>query len=147
MNSYRYRTRVAWAETDAAQVAHFSNYFRYFERAEQELYNDLDVNPFNVTGGPRIWYPRVEAHCSYFSPCRLNDSIEVELTLSQMKEKSMRYDFTVRNLTSGKDAAKGYAVIVSADSAKAQSVPLPKEFAGGLIKYFGLEQDAAHKLS
>ncbi|HYB75612.1 MAG TPA: thioesterase family protein [Nitrososphaerales archaeon] len=136
MKAYRYRTRVTWVDTDAARVAHFSNYFRYFERAEQEFYNKLGVDPFGGGDDRNIWLPRVEANCRYLSPCKLNDMIEVELTASAIGAKSIKYEFGIRNLTTEKDAAKGYVVVVSASASEGHSIPLPEDFSSRLRKFF-----------
>ncbi len=138
MKAYRYRTRVAWSETDAAKVAHFSNYFRYFEKAEQELYNDLHIDPFGRSEELQIWFPRVEAHCEFLSPCRLNDLLEVELTVSKVGRRSIRYEFQIQNLATSKAAAKGYVVVVSASVAESHSIPIPDAVASGLREYFEL---------
>ncbi len=137
MTVYRYHTRVAWSDTDAAQVAHFSNYFRFFEKAEQELYNELGVDPFNRAEGLKIWLPRVEAHCEFLSPCRLNDLLEVELTASKISVRSIRYEFRIHNLATSKAAAEGYVVVVSASISEPRSVPIPDAFSSALKAYFG----------
>lgn len=66
MKVYRYYRCVAWMDTDAAQVAHVSNYFRYFERAEQELGNELGIDPFGAGTQCKMWPPHVGAHCKYY---------------------------------------------------------------------------------
>ena len=138
VKSFKYQARVAWAETDAAQVAHFSNYFRYFEKAEQELYNQLRIDPFGAGKELKMWLPRVEASCKYSSPCRLNDLIEVELTIPSMGSKSIQYEFIINNLTTGREAAKGRVVVVSASVSEGHAIELPEGFAAGLKNYLGL---------
>jgi len=126
MKSFSVRFRVSWVETDAAKVVHFSNYFRYFERAEEEFYNSLGMD-FQSFSSYDIWFPRIEAYCRYLSPCKFNDLIEVTLGIDEIREKSIRYHFAVNNLTSGKKAAEGHVVIVSANIREGQAVPLPRE--------------------
>ncbi len=113
MNDFRIQLRVTWVETDAAQVVHFTNYFRYFERAEEEFYNKLGLD-FLSLSKYNVWLPRVEAHCKYLSPCRFNDLIEVSLRIDKIREKSIHYGFTINNLTTGKKSAEGYVVAVAA---------------------------------
>jgi len=84
--------RVSWADTDAAQVVHYSNYFRFFERAEEEFYRHLGFS-FNDVANKGLWFPRVEAFCQFKRPVRFNDLIEVELTIEELKEKSIKYGF------------------------------------------------------
>ena len=44
-NVFKTYIRVSWTDTDAAQVVHFSNYFRFFEKAE-EFYSVHKNKPF-----------------------------------------------------------------------------------------------------
>ncbi|MCJ7429608.1 acyl-CoA thioesterase, partial [Candidatus Bathyarchaeota archaeon] len=52
--------RVSWADTDAAQVVHFSNYLRFFEKAEEEFYRHLGFSFTDYKLTPGLWFPRVE---------------------------------------------------------------------------------------
>ena len=56
--------RVSWTDTDAAQVVHFPNYFKFFEKAEEEFYRHLGFNVADIAE-KGVWFPRVEAFCQY----------------------------------------------------------------------------------
>jgi acyl-CoA thioester hydrolase len=120
--------RVSWADTDAAQVVHFSNYFRFFERAEEEFYRYLGFN-FNDTALRGLWFPRVEVFCQYKKPARFNDLLEVELAIEELKEKSMKYIFKIFNKESADLLAEGYVVIVTAHRQMARAVEIPRDIA------------------
>lgn len=118
--------RVTWADTDAAQVVHYSNYFRLFERAEEELYRHLGFSftDFRTRG---LWFPRVEAFCQYRKPAKFNDLLETEVTIEEIKEKSVKYAFRILNKENTQLLATGYVVVVAADkqagSARATQIP------------------------
>jgi acyl-CoA thioester hydrolase len=131
--SFKTILRVTWADTDAAQVVHYSNYFRFFERAEEEFYAHLGFSFINIAA-MGLWFPRVEAFCQYKKPARFDDLIEVELTIEELKEKSIKYDFRVSN-KSADLLAKGYVVIVVADKQTEKAVPIPKEVVEKLKPY------------
>jgi acyl-CoA thioester hydrolase len=125
-DSFKTVLRVTWADTDAAQVVHYSNYFRFFERVEEEFYAHLGFSFIDIaTRG--LWFPRVEAFCRYKKPAEFNDLIEVELTIEELKEKSIRYGFKVFNKESEALLAEGYVVIVVADKQTQKAVSIPKE--------------------
>jgi acyl-CoA thioesterase FadM len=46
---------VTWADTDSAQVVHYSNYFRLFERAEEDFYRSLGFS-FTDFRAEEIWF-------------------------------------------------------------------------------------------
>jgi acyl-CoA thioester hydrolase len=128
MSSTAYKTsfRVTWADTDAAQVVHFSNYFRFFERAEEEFYRHLGFS-FNDIIDKGLWFPRVEAFCEYKKSAKFNDLLEVELTIEELKEKSIKYCFRILNKKSAFLLATGYVVVVAADKQTGKSTQIPKE--------------------
>ena len=136
MREFRFRMKVPWSDTDAAMVVHFSNYFKYFERTELEFYDNLGFNYAKTLDRSTLWFPRVEAHCRYLSPCHFDDEIEVSMTLSELKEKSVRYDMKLFNLTTQKISAEGYIVVASVDKRIGKAVPIPKDFAEAIARYF-----------
>ena len=69
MPPFKTTYRITWADTDAAQVVHFSNYFRFFERAEEEFYEHLGFT-FSDKTLRGLWFPRAEAFCQYKKPAR-----------------------------------------------------------------------------
>ena len=125
-NTFKISFRVSWADTDAAQVVHFSNYFRFFEKAEEEFYRHLGFS-FNDLMYKGFWLPRVEACCQYRKPAKFNDLLEVELTIDELKEKSVKYAFRIFDKDSTVLLATGYVVVVAADKQTGKSTQIPKE--------------------
>lgn len=126
-NSFKTIIRVAWSDTDAAQVVHYSNYFRFFERAEEEFYRYLGFS-FNDFVSRGLWFPRVEAFCQYMKPAKFNDLLEVDLTIEELKEKSIKYAFRIFNKETSTLLAKGYVVVVAADKRSQKATQIPREY-------------------
>lgn len=127
--------RVSWVDTDAAQVVHFSNYFRIFERAEEEMYTRLGLSFNEIRKKYNFWLPRVEVLCKFKMPARFGEELEVYLTVEEIMEKAVKYGFTVRNKQSEQLVAEGYIVIVAADMKLGHAVNIPKELAKKLETY------------
>ncbi|MFP3209345.1 MAG: thioesterase family protein [Nitrososphaeria archaeon] len=127
--------RVLFVETDANGVVHFTNYFRYCERAEEELFRAIGLE-FPLYAKQNVWFPRVEAHCKYISPCKYPDHIRVRVRLEELKEKAYRLGFAIDNLTTGRRAAECYVVAVSTDIREGHAVPMPREYADALLSFF-----------
>jgi len=117
--------RVSWTDTDAAQVVHFSNYFRFFEKAEEEFYRSLGFS-FTDFRNEGFWFPRAEAFCEYKKPAKFNDLLEIELTIEELKEKSVRYGFNIFNKESTDLLANGYLVIVAANKQTGKATQIPE---------------------
>jgi acyl-CoA thioester hydrolase len=124
--SFKTLIRVVWADTDAAGVVHYSNHFRFFERAEEEFYRSQGFG-FTDFRNKGLWFPRVEAFCQYKKPARFNDLLEVELTVEELKEKSAKLGFKVINKETGDLLASGYLVVVAADRQTGKATQIPAE--------------------
>jgi acyl-CoA thioester hydrolase len=133
-SSFKTSFRVTWVDTDAAQVVHYSNYFRFFERAEEDFYRHLGFT-FTDIKDRGLWFPRVEVFCQYKKPARFNDLLEVEVSVEELREKSVKYGFQVFNKESMTLLAKGYVVIVAADKQTGKATAIPKEIATKLKPY------------
>jgi len=129
--SFKTSYRVTWADTDAAQVVHYSNYFRFFERAEEDFYRYLGFTFIDIKDR-QLWFPRVEAFCQYKKPARFNDLLEVEVTVEELKEKSVKYGFQVFNQQSKVLLARGYVVVVAADKNTEKAARIPEDIVAKL---------------
>jgi len=118
--------RVAWVDTDAVGVVHFSNFFRFFERVEEEVYRSLGFG-FTDFRDKGLWFPRVEAFCQYKKPARFDDLLEVELTVDELKEKTVRLGFKITNKDTSDLLACGYLVIVAADKQTGKATQIPAD--------------------
>ena len=121
---FKTQYRVTWADTDAAQVVHYSNYFRLFERAEEEFYRHLGFS-FTDLRMQGLWFPRVEAFCQYKKPAKFNDMLEIEVTVEELKEKAVKFGFRVLNEGTEELLALGYVVAVVADKQAARATKIP----------------------
>lgn len=126
MPKFRYGFRVNWVDTDALAVVHFSNYFRYFEKAEEEFYEHHGKKEAEVMKEMNLAFPRVDAKCTYESPLHFGDEAETELSLSRISDRSVSIDFEIRNVTEGKRAAHGSMTLVCVDTRSWKAVSIPQ---------------------
>ena len=87
------RRRVAFSETDAAGIVHFSNYFRYFEDAEHALWREAGLTIH--AAGAAIGWPRVSASCDYHRPLTFEQEFEVRVTIAELSSRTIRYEGTI----------------------------------------------------
>ena len=125
-DSFKTSVRVTWADTDATQVVHYSKYFVFFERAEEEFYRSLGFSfvDFRNRG---LWFPRVEAFCQYKKPAKFGDLLKIELTVDELKVKSVKYGFKVTNDETSDLLALGHLVVVAADRKTGRATQIPAE--------------------
>lgn len=135
---FRRADRVEFSDTDLAGIVHFSNYFRYMERAEHAFLRTLGFSVHMQFEGRTIGWPRVQAECSYRKPLRFEDELEVHLLVRQKKEKSLTYEFIFRKREEDalEEVARGTitAVCVELDpeTRKLRAIPIPEALAAQL---------------
>ncbi len=126
MAAFKTTYRVVWSDIDGAQVVHHANYFKLFERAEEEFYDHLGLG-FNYLIERGLWLPRVEVFCRYKTPSRLGDTLEISITIEEIKEKAVKYGLVVKKKDSDIPVAEGYVVAVAANREFGKAVNIPAE--------------------
>jgi len=115
---------VYWSETDAAQLVHFSNYFRICERAEEDFWRSLGLK-FDTSYG--LIFPRVHASCDYRSPLHPGDRFRVEIVNIVLGNTSLTYFFRIFNITRDRLAAECRIVATAYSIEKQETIPIPVE--------------------
>jgi YbgC/YbaW family acyl-CoA thioester hydrolase len=127
--SYQFRCtqRVEFADTDMAGIVHFSNFFRYMERAEHEFLRSLGLSVHAVNGNDLVSWPRVSAECKYRAPLGFEDELDVHLLVREKRSKSVTYEFRFYKRGAENLVAVGSITVVSVsiDRASGQMTPIP----------------------
>ena len=131
----RLRRRVAFAETDAAGIVHFSNYFRYFEDAEHALWREAGLRIH--TADSDVGWPRVAASCEYHRPLSFEQEFEIRVRVAEMSARTIRYEGTIsRDAERVATATWKIACVSKLPDGTMKSRDIPANVADGL-KLFG----------
>lgn len=107
---------VEFAETDMAGIVHFSNYFKWMESCESAFLRSLGVPLIDFVPGQAVGWPRVSARCDYRAPLRFGDSVEVRLTVHEVRTRAIVLRFSFRRVVDGRTesepAAEGELTVV-----------------------------------
>ena len=145
-NELRLSRRVQFSETDAAGIVHFSNFFRYFEDAEHELWRraGLSIHPEKSA----IGWPRVAAACEFFRPLRFEQEFEVCLRIVEIDRRTIRYEGTI---TRGEERiAKGdwkIACVTKFEDGTMKSAAIPAAVSERLEPFVHRTSDIEHRES
>ena len=123
MALYSRESRVFWADSDAARIAHFSSIFRYCEATEEEFM-------IRLTGGwkpGKVIFPRVHASCNFKSPLRVHERFRVDIESIIIGKSSITYEFHIYNLDQDALASICKLVTVALDPETFKPVPVPRE--------------------
>ena len=118
--------RVIYGDTDAGLVVYYANYFRWFESGRRELFRSLKISYIELDKRGIIT-PVVESHCNYFHPARYDDIVVIETKISEVKEKSVKFDYDVYRKKDRKLLASGHTINVFVDKKKMKSMKLPDD--------------------
>jgi len=101
------RLRARYAETDQMGVVYYANYFVWMEIGRVEYcrssgirYRDLERDGFLLAVA--------EANCRYLAPARYDDEIVVTTTLGDPSPRMPRFDYEIRDASTGRKLATGY---------------------------------------
>lgn len=131
MNSFKTKYRVSWMDTDALGVMHFSNYFRMYEKTEEEFTNILGVS---FSSSDNISFSRVKATCEYKYSLRFNDIASIELKIKEVGKKHITYHINIFNETQQKEAA-GCDLTIASINREFSSIPIPEQYLKLLEKF------------
>lgn len=91
MSKIFHYSRIAnFYETDAANIVHFSNYFKYLEEAELAFIDSLS----QIDTSKEVWV-RSNIFCQFRMPIRFEDSFTIELVMISANQKRICYEFTI----------------------------------------------------
>ena len=118
--------RIEFAETDLAGIVHFSNFFRMMEATEHAFFRSLGSSIHSDGDRSATGWPRVNASCDYVRPLRFEDEVEIHLVVSEVRNRSIRYQFTFRKLPERVEVAHGAisAVCATVDRSTGKLMPV-----------------------
>lgn len=124
------RMRVAWVDTDASGIIHYTAALRYFEVAEHALMRAL------FAGAPPspqpIRLPRVHVEADFLAPLRYPDEFDCTARVTAVGRSSVTFGYDVQR-TDGVACIRGRIVVVSCD-ASGRSIALPPALRDGLTR-------------
>ncbi len=101
MRLFWVQKKVHWSDCDAAGIAWFANYFRWFEDAEEELYAAvLGRTRQSLLDDLKFGMPRVEVSAKYHSPIKAGQTIRIGIASSLENPRRLRHQFEMRNESS-----------------------------------------------
>lgn len=116
---------VTWGEMDAFQHVNNVVYFKYFESARINYFEEIGINThMKATNiGPILG----ATQCRFKAPLTYPDQIEVATRVSALDNGRFTMKYYVKSAKSGRIAAEGEGTIVFFDYNKNEKAPIPSE--------------------
>jgi acyl-CoA thioester hydrolase len=109
---FSWEIRVRYADTDQMSVVYYANYFVWLETARTEFLRSLGIDYRSIEKEKQLALPVIEAYCRYKSPAQYDDIVEIKTKVSQLKNSSLRFDYSLINKESGELLAEAYTTHV-----------------------------------
>ena len=124
---FRTKIRVEFCDTDMAGIVHFSNFYRYMEKAEGEFFRSLGLTLVTRNeDGSAVGWPRVSSSCSFKAPTTYDDELDVAISVYRIGVKSltMRFEFTRDDTLIAKGQVKtAYCLFKPGEPIQALEIP------------------------
>jgi acyl-CoA thioester hydrolase len=116
--------RVYYEDTDAAGIVYHANYLRFAERARTEMLRLLGIEQEKLRAEQGVAFAVRRCTVDYRAPARLDDEIEVETRLVQLRRASLDIDHRIRRR--GRELAQLAVQVACIDAAgRPTRLPLP----------------------
>jgi acyl-CoA thioester hydrolase len=109
-------------------VVHHTHYFTWFEVGRTELMRERG-RAYAEMEKEGIFMPVVEASCSYLSPARYDDELEVETAIAAATRVRVEFAYRIRRPADGRLLASGRTVHVATGSDG-----VPRRLAAGTLE-------------
>ena len=126
MRFFHTSVRVAWADTDAAQIVWVGTFMRYIDYAEAALFDSLGRPLPQLFEEEQILFPRTKFACAFKSPARFYDLLDVALAPEQVGERRIEWRFEIRQQADSRLVAEGTFEMACVDKNVFKGRPFPE---------------------
>ena len=121
---------------DIDSMGHVNNavFFTYFEEGRKEFLHKL----FSIVNPKEYNYILAHIRCDYLKPVKLDDTISLQLWVSEISKK--RFNLKYRLVNKGNESivyAEGQSVQVCFDYKKNSTIPITNDFLEKISEYIG----------
>ena len=129
--------RVEFCDTDMAGIVHFSNFYKWMEQAEHELFRHVGLTIMNhQPDGSIIGWPRVRGKCAFEAPARYEEVMSIHVLIARMGMKSLTYDIEFYRDQTRLAYGQMKSVCCRVDHTQTlQSIEIPQHYRDRLSKY------------
>ncbi len=118
-----------WGESDPFGLVYYPRELAWFNDLEHDLFRQLGYPVERMIKEARTAFVMGEVHFRFLGPAAYGDRVRCNLTLQEMRERTLHWRCTAVNLNTGKQVTQGDAVRVYAqiqDDGNLKSQPIPQ---------------------
>ncbi len=124
---------VQWCDVDLAGITYFAAYWRFAERAEMQLFEDLGFPYARAFDQFDIWIPRVRAEATYHAPSRMSDRLRLRTHVERVGGSSIAWRTAIFSERTSEALADLALTVACVDRASGKSCPIPPPMRAALV--------------
>ena len=118
--------RVRYAETDRMGVVYHANYLVWCEVGRTEYIRTVGVS-YAELEARGLMLAVADASVRYHAPARYDDVIRVETTLTELRSRTITFEYLITNAATGSRLVSARTTLVSLDP-DGRTVAMPADF-------------------
>ena len=124
--TYTHPITVRYRDLDLQGHVNNAVYLSYLESARLGYYQQAGIWQPNAGKNTGMVVARIEI--DYLTPIFLGQHLQVRLAVSRIGTKSLTFEFQFDDSPGGVVCARGKSIMVTYDSDKGESIPVPEEW-------------------
>jgi acyl-CoA thioester hydrolase len=118
--------RVRYAETDRMRVVYHANYLVWCEVGRTEYIRTVGVS-YAELEARGLMLAVADASIRYHAPARYDDVVRVETTLSEVRSRTVTFEYLITDAATGSRLVSARTTLVSLDG-DGRTVAMPADF-------------------
>ncbi len=127
------KKKIYFDQVDPGGIIYFVELFKLMHQVYEELLKSFNTEE-NYFESEKYVLPIIHSEADYISPIRLHDEIQINVTVSQLKDSSFELSYDIVS-GKGKKVAKGKTVHVAVDKSKFKKVKMQPDLYTELSKH------------
>ena len=116
---------VNFGDTDPAGLVYFPNIFHYCHIAMERFFEEVcGISYSKLTSEKQLGFPTAKIDAEFTTPLRYGDVIDIEITVSEIGNKSLSLCYKAKN-REGVVCAQVSQVLVAMDLSRHASIAIP----------------------
>lgn len=122
---YKYEYKVKWADTDAAGIVYYPNFYKWTDEATAELFSSIGF-PLPELFCRGIGTPILETQSHHIAPAFFGDELTIELNVVELKDKTVKFHHQIyrkETLLAEVNETRAFVDMLEDYKIKARSIP------------------------
>lgn len=125
--AFRTSVPVRFGDVDHAGIVFYPKFFVYFHEAFERFFDDNGFAYHALIGQRRIGFPTVHIDADYEQPLRYGDSLDLEVSVPRIGNRSCAFRYVGYRHRDGKLACEATITCACVDMARFEAIAIPDD--------------------